>query len=385
MELSSIGCFDKIYMLRRRDMVFCDLRMGFKTFVAVYLSIIIAVSTFVIFAAPRLQTQNEASSSNHFSVQWMGFAPTDYSSEYPEYYICINNLKSDPLTMQIALQIKNQEDSGYYFVVTQYSTPPSGWTILTFHAGYIDIDETKAFVYQNASRVLPSSISGGRLTETITLVVKAYYDEYVTLYSQDYFDVTFNFIDRSSSAWSILYHDDFHDATVQDWTTTYEGGEEISSCDYGASISPSDQYYRTFQYSLRLDTWAIGVTTGNPGYWYNYYAAWVWGAYRKSFEIPYTSESYLIFSIRSDNWDAFDLHGIRINGTTYFKSDAVLSTNLWFQYVVPLKKPTVEGETCTNIVDIWTGYVYRLGGPPYGGSEPSHTYAYLDDVYVIVK
>lgn len=328
--------------------------MGFKSFMALYLSVVIAVSVFAIVGMPMLQSRYDATNleTNHFSVAWMGFSPTDYSSEYPEYYICINNLKDDPLTMQIALQIKNQEDSAYYFKVDQYSAPPVGWSILPMAVGLIDVDETVQLVYDNAYRSKPTSISTGRLIESVHLVVQAYYDPgYTNLYSQDDFTVTFNFLDLTSADWTILYHDDFDDGQTHEWTYVDDnlGGS--------TSIAVSDLYYRSFQYSLRLDAYSYGI-----GYWNK-------AGYRKSLDIGLASEAYLIYSIRSENWNAHGEHGVRIGGTTYFKSDVTPETDIWYQFAVKLKPAQL------NDVEIWTAYV----------SGDNHRYSYLDDVYVIAK
>ena len=336
----------------------------FKKFIAVWLSVVIlgtvlTAGTLKILYIPSEQiAQGNAPNegSNHFSVQWMGFAPTDYSSEYPEYYICINNLKDDPLTMQIALQIKNQEDSGYYFKVDQFVAPPSGWSILPMAVGFVDVDETKQFVYDNVFRSRPTSIAQGRLTESISLVVQAYYDAgYTNLYSQDDFTVTFNFLDLTSSDWTTLYHDDFDDGQTHDWTTVQEGHY---SGYYSSDVTISDTYYRSFQYSLRLHATAWGASS-----------YWCRAGYRKSFDIGLASEVYLIYSLRSDNWNAHDMYGVRINGVTYFKSDVTPGTNIWYQFAVKLKAAQL------NDVNIWAVYA--------GFNQ--HPYSYLDDVYVIVR
>ena len=290
--------------------------------------------------------------NNHFSVRWMGFAPADYSSEYPEYYICINNLKDDPLMMQIALQIKNQEDSGYYFKVDQFETPPSGWSILPVEVGFVDVDETKQFVYDNVFRSRPTSIPEGRLTESISLVVQAYYDAgYTNLYSQDNFTVTFNFLDYTSPEWTILYHDDFDDGQTHEWTSVCDGQGY-------SSVAISDTYYRSFQYSLKL--------------YANTYAGdtcWCHAGYKKSFDIGLASEVYLIYSLRSDNLGADDVC-VKINGVTYFKSDVTPGTSIWYQFAVRLEPAQL------NDVEIWAVYVTGYN---------QRRYSYLDDVYVIAK
>lgn len=343
--------------------------MEFRKFLAVYLAIVIGVSTFMTVMAPRLQSRNEIMPSNHFSVSWMGFAPTDYNDSYPEYTICINNLRDNPLRMQIAFQIKNQEAQGYYFLIDGYSAP-AGWTFDPYEIGYIDIDETKAFIYENVTRILPSAILQGRLTENTILVVRAYYDEsYTNLYSEDNAYVTFNFIDRTSEAWTVLYHDDFNDNATRDWATVSEGQGSPYGGYVGASVAASDTYYRSFHYSLRLDTAALGT------YWYPYGSspAWAKGGYTKTFQTPDVDEAYLLFSLRSDDFSVFAERGIMINGTTYFKTDVTPQTAKWYQFAIPL--PTNE----TDILSVWLSYAYS------GSNYWAHTNSYLDDVYVIVK
>lgn len=327
--------------------------MGFKRFVTLYLAVLMSVSAFVVVAAPRLQTKNEIASSHHFSVRWMGFAPTDCSNEYPEYYVCINNLKDDPLRMQIALQIKNQEASAFYFKVDQFAAPPSGWAIQPRYVGLIQVDETGQFVYDNVSRSRPVSIPQGRLTESISLMVQAYYDSgYTSLYSQDDFTVAFNFLDLTSTQWTVIYHDNFDDKQTRNWTSVSYGGGS-----YSATIDVTDIYYRSFQYSLRLDTYAS----------WNCYCC---GGYKKIFDIGSVQEVYLIYSIRSEDWLAHYDRGVTINGTTCFRSDnPALERNVWFQVALRLRPSE------TNIVEIWS---CNTGGL-------IHTYSYLDDVYVIAK
>jgi hypothetical protein len=312
----------------------------FKIFMAVWVSVIVAVSVFAVGITWKLENRDSGTSSNHFSVRWMGFRPA-YSDKYPDYYVCINDLKRDTLVMNIALQIKNQEDRGYYFKVDKYQEPPEGWTVSPLEVGYIGKDETKNFVY-NISRSKPDSIVNGRLTERINLVVQAFYDlDYSNLYSQDNFTVTFHLIDLASSVWSLLYYDSFDDGTTQGWSRI--GGGD-------GSLIVSDTYYRSFPYSLRLLPFNS---------WYNYYDA----GYVKSFDVGAAQEAYLIFSIRSDNWPTTPR--ILLDGVQYFSPDVQPSTNTWYRIVIPL--PTDK----KTEVQIW--------------SVAGKFYSYLDDVYVIAK
>jgi len=322
--------------------------MKFRSFVALFLSVVMAISVFTIVGMSMLQNGYDTTSSetDHFSVTWMGFSPPDYSNQYPDYYICINNLADDPLAMQIALQIKNQEDSGYYFLIEQYTAPPAGWTISPYYIGYVSVDETKTFTYEDVTRSKPTSIAGGRLTESVDLVVKAYWDAaYTSFYSQDNFTATFHFIDRTSAVWTQLNYDNFDDGTTQQWDWTGDvswGGFDISS-----------KYYRSFQYSLRL--------YGTQAVYYDY-------AYRKSFETtgPF-SEAYLIYSLRSGKWPSDPK--ILLDGTKYFAPDMSPTTNVWYQFTIPLPTGT------TTEIQIWAADDrYDVEGE-----------SYLDDVYVIAK
>ena len=313
----------------------------------VYLSVVIAASVFATVGMPMLQSGYNTNNveTNHFSVTWMGFSPTDYSNQYPEYYICINNLAENTLTMQVALQIKNQESSGYYFLIEQYSAPPAGWTISTYYIGYIAVDETKTIVYSDLQRTRPTSISGGVQTESVDLVVKAYWDvSYTDLYSQDNFAVTFHLIDRTSAAWKQLYYNDFDDGTTQGWS----GASHDSDGQYWLGVLST--YYRSFQYSLGLRDTSSAL---GPA------------CYRKSFDTtgPY-SEAYLVFSIRSDNWPGECQ--IEFDNVDYFRTDVAPSNHVWYQFAIPL--PVGQ----TSQVEIFA-HNYAL------------SYAYLDDVYIIAK
>jgi len=339
-------------------------KLSWRVGLALILTVVVFVSVFAVVGTGWLRIGNKgkvvSSGQNHFSVRWMGFSPTDYSNEYPEYYICVNNLADNILQMQIALEIKNQENMTLYFKVDQYESPPNGWTINAMAVGPVNVDETKQFVYDGAFRVRPTSIPEGRLTETINLVIQAYYDSgYTNFYSQDNFTVTFNFLDLNSPTWTVLYHDDFDDGTTQGWSyilnrypSSPKGGD--------ASIEVSDTYYRSFHYSLKLHTWTYATQ----------YSEWASAAFSKSFDIGLPTEAYLIFSIRSDDWSAFDDYGIKINGVTYFKSDVIPEVNTWYQFAIPLRL----GEK--NTVEIWVTYLQ---------GNDKHAYSYLDDVYVIGK
>jgi len=327
--------------------------MELRTFKALLLSAAILISALMVGAVVLLnyRSPEQTNVKSGFSVRWMGFAPT-YNNTYPEYYICINDLKSDTLVMNIALQIKNQEDRGYYFKIEKYVDPPTGWTVLPMTIGYVDGDETKAFTY-SASRTKPTTISDGLPTENVSLVVKAYYDPSLTnLYSQDNFNVTFNFIDRLASGWTMIYRDNFDDGTTQGWSAV------------GSWVQPpivTDIYYRSFRYSLQLHSGE------NPAWW----TEWAEAGYSKSFIIGAgTQQAYLIYSIKSTSWPT----SVRIafDGVIVFQPDVQPNSNTWYQFTIPLPKSEIPGMSKTTMVEVWA-------------TSASDAYAYLDDVYVIVK
>jgi hypothetical protein len=182
-----------------------------------------------------------------------------------------------------------------------------------------------------------SPISGGRLSETIDLVVKAYYDSgYSNLYSQDDFPVSFHFIDRTTADWTLLYNNNFDDGTVQGWTSSL-----------GSSyVSVSTTYYRSYPYSLRTGG---GSET----------------AFRKSFTVGAFSEAYLIYAMRFGLTSGSVTPRILFDGTEYFRPDVQPTINVWYQFIVPLP----SGKT-TDV-------------QMYGAYQSA--YAYLDNVYVIAK
>lgn len=295
--------------------------LNFKSFIILWLSIII-LSTSLAVMKTRVSTNETPdlySESNHYSVVYQGFIP-GYSTDFPDYYLCINDLKDDPLQMSIRLFIQNQEASGYYFRIEQHSTPPIGWTIYPYNVGFIAIDDTLDFVYSGMYRALPSSIPAGELTETVNLDMKAYVDAaYTTLYSADNFTVTYHLIDRTSPSWTVIEHNNFDDHTNQGWTPG----------------STTTQYYRSFRYSLYSSS----------------------GYFTKTFNLYGYSKVYLICPIRSTGSYT---PRILIDGTKYFESDVSVSYGVWYSYTVPMPVPSSP----TPLVRL------ELSG-------------YMDDVYVI--
>jgi len=360
--------------------------MKFRQFFAVYLAIVIGSSAVITVIAPKLEGNHDGASPPRFSIRWMSLSPTDHNNSHPEYTIAFDNLTDNQLKIRTAFQIKNQEPRGYYFLIDGHSAP-AGWTFAPHQIGYISNDETKTFVYENITRTLPSPIPQGRLTETITIVIKTFYnDSYTGLYKKNNLDVTFNFLDLTSAAWTILYHDNFDDGTTNNWESTGEGGGDWNSSNAG-SVSTSADYYTSFQYSLRLDASAMCVGVRNwefdivypdsdahswVGHWV-YPTAWVRAAFRKTFAVGDVAEAYLLFSIKSENYEAFNQYGIKINGTTVFMSDVTPQADYWHQFAIPLSRNSV------NTVDIWVQKAERIG------TGTTDKYAYLDDVYLITK
>ena len=280
---------------------------SFKKFMVVWCATIIAVSAFAVGAGtlPNRPSTIMEKERAHFSVHWMGFIP-DYSDQYPEYYACINDLLSDTLYFPIALKLVNQENSSLYFRIVQNQTPPSGWTLPVSEYGLISKDETRFLTY-NTFRDKPASIPEGRLTETISLAVQAYYDSlYTQFYSQDSFTVTYNLLDRTAVVWTVLDTDNFDDGSAHEWT----GGN-------GAGVS--GELYRSFPYSFKA--------------WHD------WGGYgsygSKSFNISVVySEAYLILAIKSPG--GTPISSIAIDGVTCFIPDVSPAAGVWNQIAMPI-------------------------------------------------
>lgn len=313
---------------------------SFKRFIAVWFGIVIAATLLMSGAIIWLANQDTAaektngndSVDNHFSVVYRGFV-SDYSTSYLDYYITINELKDDPLRMYLQIYLKNQEASGYYFMIDQHEPPPAGWTISPSYIGLVGVDEGLTYTYSDIYRLKPASIPAGEFNETINLVVKAYHDSsYTNFYSQDNFTVTYHFIDRTSAAWTVIEYDSFDGGDYEGWG--------------GASLSLSTDYYRSFRYSLRS---------------YDYQQA----VFSKSFSIvsPYT-KGYLICPIRLAAYSA-EIR-ISIDGQISFKSDIAPPAETWYQYTIPLH----FGPSSVSIA------FYRYA---------TSMYAYMDDVYVIAK
>ena len=325
-------------------------------FLTLALAAVICIFAVIQHVNTPLQQQGspESGGSGH-SVKWMGVYVPWGENTYPDYYVCINDLR-DNIQMQIAIQINNQENSGYYFKIEPSGSPPLNWTITPMTMGYIDVDEMKTFAYNGASRVNPWTIPEGLKTEQINLVVKAFYDSgYTQLYSQDNFNVTFHFIDRKSG-WTILYNDNFDNWSTQGW------GREWNY--WGGSILyPTSEFYTSFPCSLKL---SYPIMSGTPGIrtwlvktftWENY-----WGY----------SEAYFIFSFRTDEWRTGEdfAHYVKYDDNIVFHPGLALTPNRWFQFAVPWP---VDNTTTVRIFgSTWMG--------PYDFSS-----IYIDSVYVIAR
>lgn len=275
---------------------------------AIVLSALFATTTLM----PNSQSQDEKTENRHFSVKYQGFIP-GYDASYPDYYIAINELEDPSMQMGIRLFIQNQEASGYYFKIDKNQTPPAGWVINPQKIGHIDVDGTKDFVYDQMWRTTPTSIPEGRLTETIYLAAMAYYDAgYMSLYSQDTFNVTFHFIDRTSPVWTTIYLDNFDDGTTQGW-----------------SGNTRTDYYRSFRYSLYTSD------------------------FRKTYYIaPGYTESYLVFAMRFTS-TYLNYPYIYIDDTLYFQPDVKPSAGVWYQFVIPLH----IGSTSVRISTVYSAYM----------------------------
>jgi hypothetical protein len=276
-----------------------------------WLILVVGISASIFFITDlRIGVKDIADSKpTHFSVVWKGFLPT-YSNQTPDYYVCINNLQAGILQMYMALKIQNFENRSFWFMIDQYETPPSGWNVTPYYIGNIAVDTTREFTYSNLTRDKPSSISEGRLTETLSLVVRAYYnDTYTDLYSEANFTVRYHFVDITSTAWTVLYHDNFDDGTGQGW-----GGSSTS-----------------LEWYSRYRSWPCSLVTGN-------YA-------EKYFNTngPYT-EVYVILPI----WRGGGTITIWLNDQECFQSDTSPGIATWFLVAIPLPvgsttRVTVQG------------------------------------------
>jgi len=265
----------------------------FKVFMAVWFSVIAAVSVFAVVVAPRLENRDNGTLTNHFSVVWKGFAP-DYCNKTPDYYVCINNLKEDTLEMKVALRIENFENSSYYFTIEKHAPPPSGWDILNQTIGRINVDTIHDFIYTGLRRLKPAAIPEGRITESVELDVKAYYDsEYTSLYSKANFTIRFHLIDLTSPTWTVLDKDNFDNGTTEGW--------------YG--YLRKYEYWRSYPYAMRNHDGTLAKTFDISGQY---------------------NESYLIFAAHGSGY-----YSIYFNNVKYFQNDySVPST--WVQIAIPL-------------------------------------------------
>lgn len=281
---------------------------------------------FVVVPRSLRNGNSSRSSPEHFSVVWKGYAP-EYSNQTADYYVCINDLASDTLRMNIAINIQNYENSSFWFMVDQYETPPANWSIAPQYFGKIEIDQTASFIYSNATRQKPSSIPTGRFNETIALTVKAYYDDaYSSFYSQANFTVQFHFIDRKSPVWTQLNYYNFDDGTTQGWSNPYGSMNQY-------------QYWRSWPYSVYGIDCSTAFNTAGSG-----------------------TEAYMIFALHASSISGEKIY-VYVNGVKSFQVDASVPDSSWFQYVVPLP---IGSSVTVNIRTTYNWY-------------------YLDDVYVIRK
>jgi len=310
--------------------------MKFKKFISIWLIGVVALTMALVAVgthASRLSSPDStqgsvASSYSHFCVVWQGFVPVDYwsnsySNQTPDYYFCINDLNVSILQMNIALRIQNYENRTLWYTIGPYTTPPAGWTVTTLNIGQINQYATDDFVYSNLARVKPTSIPQGELVENISLVVKAFNDAGLTqFYSQDTFNVTYHFIDRTATVWTV-HEDNFDDGTGDGW-----GGYG----DYVAKFS----ICRSYPCSFSID-----------------------GGVSKTFDTsgPY-SEAYLIFALYHNPNDPMI---VSVNGVTVYVEDSNVGPTGWYQYTVSLP---ISGSVIVSI---------------------GNAYGYLDNVYLISK
>jgi len=295
----------------------------FRRFMAVWLSVVVAVSVFTVVGISFFRSGNrDVMTANHFSVVWKGFKPT-YSNAFPDYYIGINNLKDKSLRMYIQLKIENYENVSLYFMIDKYIEPLAGWFAGPQYFGLVTItDPIKTFTYSNLNRTKPAAIPEGSLHESVELVVKAYYDAgYTEFYSQANFTVNFHFIDVTSAAWTRLEYYNFDDGTPQGWSANVH----------------SYTYYRS---------WPCSITV----YGYYYYPSKtidLIGNYTEGYLVAaaYMYPTYL---------------AIYLDGTLSFSSDISYGTVAWYQIAIPLPL-----NKATNVL---------LNGV-----------SYLDDIYVLAK
>lgn len=248
-------------------------------------------------------------------------------------YVCINGLNDDPLQLCVLVDFENLEPYTGYFRLESSGIPPAGWVVKPLDLGWIYFHGGTGVSFP-VTRSNPSSIAQGESVEQIKLTVRGYADyELTDLHSQRNFTVTYHFIDRMSSVWTVLEKDTF-DASTEGWT--------------GLGLSVSPKYYLSSPYSLKSR-----VGTLSQGW-----------SYSKSFQINY-STAYLICPIISNN----GFSSIKIDGKPRFAVTSGAEEELC-QLTIPLGR----GSTTVSIF-----------GFPTGDLPGDHGLAYMDDVFLIVK
>lgn len=290
----------------------------FKKFMALWFATVITCSVFIVTWTTAINPQNATKEVKgaHFSVVWEGFKPT-YSDAFPDYYICINNLKDDTLKMYIQLKIENYENISLYFMIDKYTEPQPGWFVGPQYFGLVQIENPiMYFTYSNINRTKPTGIPQGSLHESVELVAKAYYDDsYTQFYSQANFTVSFHFIDVTAPVWSKVIYNNFDDGTTQGW--------------YG--------YVHWWQY---YRSWPCSLTPYS-------------GKVQKTFDLigNYT-EAYLIAAVYTYPQSA----SIYLDGQLCFASDVPSGTRYWHQITIPLplnKQTLVELRGQTYLDDVY--------------------------------
>jgi hypothetical protein len=245
----------------------------FKKFVAIWFATMVAMSVLFIGWATVLNRPNISTEvkGSHFSVVWKGFKPT-YSDQFPDYYICINNLKDESLQMYIQLKIENYENVSLYFMIDKYLEPPTDWYVSPQYFGFVDIaNPIRTFTYYNFARTKPAAIPQGSLHESVELAVKAYYDSsYTQFYSQANFTVNFHFIDVTAPVWTKVIYDNFDDETVQGWSSAIL--QKWQPCrSWPCSITPYYSAYKTFDlFGNYTEAYFVAAVFGGPSSIYIY-------------------------------------------------------------------------------------------------------------------
>jgi len=155
-------------------------------------------------------------------------AETNLSTPDNIIYRDIGNLPDalTTTTLGITIHYYNHDDSSLYFQIVGsgegYTFTPTNLGLLAGGSNaYACID-----AFATRSKPSPSDLPNGEMEEYITLTLKAYSDNYVTLKWTYPLDVIVHWIDSTNPAFTLDELDNFDDGTVQYWTATAELNEE---------------------------------------------------------------------------------------------------------------------------------------------------------------